>query len=307
MDLTYHTLDVFTDRVFGGNPLGVIPDAWGLDAATMQRIARELNLSETVFLFPPETADGHRRVRIFTPTTELPFAGHPTVGTAWFLAQTGAFSIPWEGTVPLILEEGVGPIEVQVRTRDGQPDFAQFTTAQAPEHQPGPSNEVCAALLSLHPRDIGEPGWEPEIVSCGLPFLIVPVRDLDAIGRSRLDPGVWDEHMKGGWARGIYPITPRPTDAGVELRTRMYGPAAGVPEDPATGSAAAALAAYLGSHATADGTYRWRIEQGVEMGRPSLIETEADVSGGKVVAVRVGGRAVAVGRGTMSVPSTDDA
>jgi trans-2,3-dihydro-3-hydroxyanthranilate isomerase len=298
MDLIYHTLDVFTDVVFGGNPLAVFPDGRGLDAATMQRIAREMNLSETVFLLPPETPAGTRRVRIFTPARELPFAGHPTIGTAWFLALDGAARTVRDGSATLVLEENVGPVPVEMTMRGGQPSFARFTTAVLPEHRPGLDRAACARLLSLAPEQIGAPGWEPEMVSCGVPFLIAPVRDLDALGRARLDPAGADELLDGAWATSIYLIAP----AGTGVRARMYGHGVGVHEDPATGSAAAALAGYLAKRAGTDGTHRWRVDQGVEMGRPSVLDIEADVRSGAVSAVRVGGRAVAVSRGTLTLP-----
>jgi trans-2,3-dihydro-3-hydroxyanthranilate isomerase len=305
MDLRFHTLDVFTDRVFGGNPLAVYPDGRGLDTETMQRIAREMNLSETVFLLPAE-GSGARRVRIFTPARELPFAGHPTVGTAWFLAASGEVPVERDGVSTLVLEENIGPVPVEVTMKAGRPEFARFTTAQRPEYRPVSFGRAdCARLLSLSEAEIGAPGWEPEMVSCGLPFLVVPVRDLDAIGRSRLDMTAWDELLENGWTRMVYPIAPAAKGSGVDVRVRLYAPHAGVPEDPATGSAAAALAGYLGKRAgrtAQDGTLRWRIEQGIEMGRPSLIEAEADVRGGAVTAVRVGGRAVAVSHGTLTVP-----
>jgi trans-2,3-dihydro-3-hydroxyanthranilate isomerase len=308
MDFRFHTLDVFTDRVFGGNPLAVYPDGRGLDTETMQRIAREMNLSETVFLLPPE-GSGTKRVRIFTPARELPFAGHPTVGTAWFLAGSGDVPVERDGISTLVLEENIGPVAVEVTMKRGRPEFARFTAAQRPEYRtPAFGRAECARLLSLSEDEIGAPGWEIEMVSCGLPFLVVPVRDLDAIGRSRLDLTVWDELLEGGWTRMVYPIAPAAKGSGADVRVRMYGPHAGVPEDPATGSAAAALAAYLGKRGARDGpdgTLRWRIAQGVEMGRPSLIEAEADVQGGAVIAVRVGGRAVAVSRGTLTLPEPD--
>jgi trans-2,3-dihydro-3-hydroxyanthranilate isomerase len=301
MDLRFHTLDVFTDEQFGGNPLAVFPDGRGLDDATMQRIAREMNLSETVFVLPPE-GEGARRVRIFTPARELPFAGHPTIGTAWFLAASGEVPLARDGTGTLVLEENVGPVAVEMRMQGGRPEFARFTTAVLPEHRPpGLDRAACARVLSLREEEIGAPGWEPEMVSCGLPFFIVPVRDLAALGRARLDATAWEQHLEHAWARQLYPITPRPAESGCDVRARMYGSGVGIAEDPATGSAAAALGAYLGRRAGRDGTHVWRIEQGVEMGRPSLIQAEADVKGGAVSAVRVGGRAVAVARGTLTL------
>ena len=302
MDLVYHTLDVFTDRVFGGNSLAVFPDGTALDAGTMQKIAREMNLSETVFVLPAESG-GTRRVRIFTPGRELPFAGHPTIGTAWFLAASGDVGLPRDGVGTIVLEENVGPIPVEMTMKAGQPEFARFTTAVLPEHRaPGLDRAACARLLSLTESEIGAPGWEPEMVSCGLPFFIVPVRDLDALARSRLDSGAADLLLRDAWARQIYPITPGPNGSGVDARVRMYATGVGISEDPATGSAAAALAGYLARRVGGDGTHRWRIEQGVEMGRPSRIEAEADVRGGAVTAVRVGGRAVAVSRGMLGMP-----
>jgi trans-2,3-dihydro-3-hydroxyanthranilate isomerase len=301
MDYAFHTLDVFTDAVFGGNPLAVFPDGRGLDTPTMQKIAREMNLSETVFLLPPE-GTGTRRARIFTPTRELPFAGHPTIGTAWFLAS-GEVPLPRDGVGTIVLEENVGPIPVEMTMRAGRPEFARFTTAVLPEHRsPGLDAAACGRLLSLPKDAIGAPGWEPEMVSCGLPFFVVPVRDLDALGRSRPDATAVEELLRDAWSKQLYPITPRPSGSGADVRVRMYGTGFGIVEDPATGSAAAALAGYLARRVSRDGTHRWRIEQGVEMGRPSLIDIEADVRGGRVTGVRVGGRAVAVSRGTLAIP-----
>jgi trans-2,3-dihydro-3-hydroxyanthranilate isomerase len=303
MEFAFHTLDVFTDRVFGGNPLAVYPDGQGLSTDTMQRVAREMNLSETVFLLPPERG-GTRRVRIFTPARELPFAGHPTIGTAWWLAGSGEVPVERDGIATIVLEENVGLVPVEITMNGGQPEFARFSTVVPPEHRtPGIDRAACARLLSLDEDEIGAPGWEPEMVSCGLPFFILPVRDLAAIGRARLDPGAVEAHLQGAWTRQLYPITPRPAGSGYDVRVRMFGSGVGISEDPATGSAAAALAGYLGKRAGKDGTQRWRIEQGVEMGRPSLIEAEADVREGAVTAVRVGGRAVAVSRGTMGIPT----
>lgn len=303
MRYDFHTLDVFTDRTFGGNPLGVFPEAGGLDDATMQKVAREMNLSETVFLLPPETPAGTRRVRIFTPAVEVPFAGHPTVGTAWFLTSSGAVTMERNGGT-VVLEENVGPVPVRVETEDGRPVRATLSAAVLPEHRPVPwSRERLAAMISLGPDDVGCGEMEPEMVSCGLPFIVVPVTDVDAASRSRLDPAVWDELTDGAWSRMVYVITRGGQGEGVDLHVRMYAPAAGVPEDPATGSAAAALGGYLGSRAADDGLWAWRLEQGLEVGRPSVLEVEAEVKDGTVAAVRVGGRCVPVSRGSMEVPS----
>ena len=301
MDLPFHTLDVFTDHTFGGNPLGVFPDAAHLPAATMQRIAREMNLSETVFLGPPETPEGAARVRIFTPGVEVPFAGHPTVGTAIFLAGAGAAP---EGTVTLVLEENIGPVPVEVRMERGDPVFARFTTAMLPEHRPSPHTlDDLAAMIGLEPEDVRVDGLGPEMVSCGLPYHVVPVRSVDAVRRAALDTARWQRMLAGTWAHHVYLVCPEAEGEGVDVRVRMFAPGSGVPEDPATGSAAAALGGYLSAaDGRAEGTLSWTVEQGLEIGRPSLLYVEADRSGGRTVAVRVGGGAVRVSRGTMHVP-----
>lgn len=301
MELRFHTLDVFTDRTFGGNPLGVFPHATHLPDALMQSIARELNLSETVFLGPPE-GDGDARVRIFTPGREVPFAGHPTVGSAIFLASLLDDS-PAEGTRTLVLEENVGPVPVDVHFEEGDPVSARFTTAVLPEHRPSPLTRAeLATVVGLDESDLhGE--LIPEMVSCGLPFYVVPVASLEAIRRAVLDMGRWQRLVAPLWAEHVYLVCMEAEGRGVDVHVRMFAPAVGVPEDPATGSAAAALGGYLskvdGSEA---GALLWTVEQGLEMGRPSLLQVEADRSGGTTTAVRVGGSAVFVSQGIMSVP-----
>jgi trans-2,3-dihydro-3-hydroxyanthranilate isomerase len=325
MDLSYHTLDVFTDRIFGGNPLGVFPAAAHLPDATMQRIAREMNLSETVFLGPPETSEGTARVRIFTPAREVPFAGHPTVGTAIFLAAgtwpgegreaprlpelPGDSGPNTSGDVTLVLEENVGAVPTVVRFEAGEPVFARFTTAVLPEHRPSPHPATeLAAMIGLAESDIGGADsrgneLEPEMVSCGLEYFVIPVRTVDAVRRSALDTARWQRMLADAWAHHVYVVCMDAEGEDVDVRVRMYAPGSGVPEDPATGSAAAALGGYLSK---ADGrpraSLRWTVEQGIEMGRPSILHVEADREGSETSAVRVGGSAVFVSRGTMTVP-----
>ena len=319
MDLDFHTLGVFTDRVFGGKPLGVFPGATHLSTETMQRVALEMNLSETVFLGPPETPEGTARVRIFTPAREVPFAGHPTVGTALFLASgawtgDGGPRLPdlpeGDGDAGLLLEENVGPVPVTVRFEGGRPVFARFTTAILPEHRPSPHPvSELAAMVGLDESDIGGsgPGGSaliPEMVSCGLEYFVIPVKTLDAVWRSRLDTARWQRMLADAWAHHVYLVCMEGEGPGVDVHVRMYAPGSGVTEDPATGSAAAALAGYLSA---ADGrdeaSLRWTVEQGIEMGRPSLLYVEAERTAGATSAVRVGGSAVPVSRGVMSVPA----
>ena len=313
MDLPFHTLDVFTDRTFGGNPLGVFTEATHLPTELMQRIAREMNLSETVFLGPSETADGAARVRIFTPGVEVPFAGHPTVGSAIFLASqdgTGrGLDDSGDGEITLVLEENVGPVPVRVRFASAEPVFAQFTTALLPEHRSSPhSIPKLAAMVGLEESALGGAGpgtgeLEPEMVSCGLPYFMIPVRTIDAVRRSTLDMGLWKRMLADGWAHHVYLLRMDGEGDGVDVRVRMYAPGSGVPEDPATGSAAAALGGYLANaDGRGEGTLSWTVEQGLEMGRPSLLYVEARRAGGATSAARVGGSAVAVSHGIMTVP-----
>lgn len=312
MSYEFHTADVFTDKLFGGNQLAVLPDARSLTGEQMAAIAREFNYSETVFVFPPEDPTNTRKVRIFTPGGELPFAGHPTVGAAFVLAVTGEIALDGDET-RIVLEEGVGPVPVVIRLVGGVPQFCQLTAAKVPEviSRSYNSSEI-AAVLSLDAGELDTEGdYAIEAVSVGLPFLFVPLRSQDALSRSRLNLPKWEEVLASSSARDVFLFTEddssrarggmRKGDAIV--RARMFGPGVNVAEDPATGSACAALGGYLAWRSEKrDGTIRYTVHQGVEMGRPSLIEVETDVSGGVVTAVRVGGTSVLVSSGTLHHP-----
>jgi trans-2,3-dihydro-3-hydroxyanthranilate isomerase len=296
----FHTLDVFTDQVFGGNPLAVFPNADGIAPETMQRIARELNLSETVFVTGAEGTSF--AVRIFTPLGELPFAGHPTVGTAMLLTMLGRVPAG-ERVARLVLREEVGPVPVEVRLEDGRPTFAMFAAPRVPElGPPHPAPAALAEVLSIAESDLG--GSLPTAnYSAGVPFLFVSVRSRDALARARVDVGAWERHLADAWAPHLYVSTDDVGEDGVALRARMFAPAMGIPEDPATGGAATALAGLLAARdAEGNGTWCWKVLQGVEMGRPSRIIIEADVLGGRVAQVRVGGSAVLVSEGEMTIP-----
>jgi trans-2,3-dihydro-3-hydroxyanthranilate isomerase len=301
MDLRFHTLDVFTDRTFGGNPLGVFPDAAHLSTALMQRVAREMNLSESVFLGPPESG-GTARVRIFTPGVEVPFAGHPTVGTAIFLASRLDIS-PANGSTTLVLEENVGHVPVDVHFSTGRPLFARFTTALLPEHRPSPvSRADLAHMVGLTEDDL-DPDLPVEMVSCGLPYHCIPLRSADAVRSAVLDMAAWKRLVADSWAHHVYLVSLDAEGVDVDVRVRMFAPGSGVAEDPATGSAAAALGAYLSAvDGSESASLRWTVEQGLEIGRPSLLYVEAEREAGATAVVRVGGSAVLVSEGVMRVP-----
>jgi trans-2,3-dihydro-3-hydroxyanthranilate isomerase len=303
--LRFLTADVFTERVFGGNQLAVFPSAEDLDAATMQSIARELNLSETVFVLPPADPAHTRKIRIFTPGAELPFAGHPTIGTAFVLASIGEVPLAATGA-SIVLEEGVGPVPVAIRTAGGRPSYCELTAAQLPEWGPAPPPvEEIAAALSLRPDDIRTDVLAPGGVSCGIPYCFVPLRDQTALARARINLPAWERSLSNWWAPAVYLLVETGGRDEAHFRTRMFAPGIGIAEDPATGSAAAALAGYLAAtDVPGSGTLRWVIAQGVEMGRPSRLHVECDRAGGRIVAVRVGGSSVLVaeGRLTLTLP-----
>jgi trans-2,3-dihydro-3-hydroxyanthranilate isomerase len=296
----YYTADVFTTERFGGNQLAVLPDAQGLSDEQMLAIAREFNYSETTFVLPPADPAHTRRVRIFTPGGEIPFAGHPTVGTAWVLARTGEIRLHDEAT-HVVLEEGVGPVPVTIRVERGAPVHCQFSVAKLPEVlAPLPPPEDLAATLSLDVGDLLNGAMPPQVVSCGLPFAFVALRDRAAVRKARIRPDVWERTLAGRPGEMVMVFALDPEGAGHDVRARMFAPGVGVPEDPATGSACAALGGYLAARDPApSGTTRWIVEQGYEMGRPSAIHVEVDADDSGPSEVRVGGRAVEVAEGSL--------
>lgn len=300
MSLRYSTLDVFTDRPFGGNPLAVLCDQPELPDPAMQSIAREFNLSETVFILPPRDPRALRRLRIFTPTRELPFAGHPTIGAAHVLVDSGIAA----GRNEFALELNVGLVPINVTRHDGAPPFLQLTAARLPEFGPqAPSPAKLARALGLEECDILAGKDFPQSASCGMPFLFVPVRDRAALARAQPVSGAWNDAMRGYWAQEMFVFCREPELPGSHVRARMFAPELGIVEDPATGGAAAAFAGYLAQRETpGTATLRWRVEQGFEMGRPSLLYVEADTKEGAVNAVRVGGTAVNMSAGTICAP-----
>lgn len=298
---SFHTLDVFTDTLFGGNPLAVLTDARGLSTEQMQHITREFNLSETVFVLPPDDASHARRLRIFTPGRELPFAGHPTVGTAYLLAATGMIPLT-EGETRIVLEEGVGPVPVTIQVVNGVPVSAELTAAQAPEFRSEvPSEQDIAELLSVKHTDISTGHFAAEAVSCGVPFLIAPLVSRDAVSRAKLSRAAWERVLAGTWAKEIFFFDASAVTAGGAIRARMFAPDLGVGEDPATGSAAACLAAYLAKRSVDGAKLGWTVEQGFEMGRPSILSLSAVKKDGRIEAVRVAGKAVLVSEGKLRV------
>lgn len=303
MRKTFHTLDVFTTERFAGNPLAVVYDSLDLDDARMLAIAREFNLSETVFVGAPQDPVNTAAIRIFTPGGELPFAGHPTVGTGVLLAQLRAPEMVAGAGVVIALEEKIGLVKVEVsRGRPGAPraafDIPRLSERLVAEIDTG----AAADALGLSPADFGFANHGISVWSAGVPFVLVPVSGLDAIGRARVaDGAAWERAFSAG--RGAaYLYTNETVDPGHHIHARMFKPFGGIAEDPATGSAAAAFSgAAVAFERPADGLHQLLIEQGYEMGRPSQITLEVAVTSGFLHGARIGGNAVRVSEGTIDV------
>lgn len=302
MKLPFHTYDVFTNRAFGGNPLAIVEEADGLSDQQMQTIAREFNLSETIFVRKPKDPANTASVRIFFPTAEIPFAGHPTVGCAIHLAAR-RYKPGCSFETTILLEEVAGLVPVKV-SRIGEVPRAQFTAPVVPfaVDVPSPAPEEVACALSLSLQDLGQDGHGFSVFQAGPRFLYVPVRSREALARARpLEPH-WSAMLKPLGSQMAYLYAAGGDDPKTSYRARMFAPETGTFEDPATGSATAILAAQLlASERLADGTHRWRLDQGYEMGRPSDLWLEADVAAAKLIAVRVAGQAVQIMSGVLEL------
>jgi trans-2,3-dihydro-3-hydroxyanthranilate isomerase len=293
MKRRYVTVDVFTETKFGGNPLAVVLDAEGLDGAAMQAIAREFNYSETTFVLPPARAENTAHVRIFTPAEELPFAGHPNVGTAFALARIGAVFGRPAGEV-LRFEEAAGLVPVRVLRARGEIAGAELTAPQPLSRGPELTAAELAACLGLAEDDVSLKRHAPLVAGVGTNFLIAELASVAALGRVRPDGAAYAA-LPDDVPRKILAYARAGRAA---LQARMFFAIPHIAEDPATGSANAALAALLAELAPRpDGTFRLAIAQGVEMGRPSLLRTGADKTAGTVTAVRIGGSCVPVMEG----------
>jgi trans-2,3-dihydro-3-hydroxyanthranilate isomerase len=301
--LHYHRVDVFTDRAFGGNPLAVFTNGRGVSAETMQAIAKEFNLSETTFVLPPDDPRHDWRVRIFTPEHELPMAGHPTVGTSFVLAREHMIARRDRGETDITLEEGVGPVPVRVSFEGGEPVFAEMSQP-LPTFGPTLADaRAAAAMLSLGAEDL-DPSLPLEVVSCGVPFLFVPLRSLDAARRARPRADLIEGAATGGVPPEVFVFTREVEHAGSTVHSRMFAPGMGITEDPATGGASGPLGCYLVRHGLVECDPAAEIvsEQGLEMGRPSFIRIRIERRGGEINAVRVGGRCHFMGEGFIEIP-----
>ena len=302
--LKFYQADVFTAQPFGGNPVAIFPDAQGLTDDQLQQIAREMNLSETVFVFPPSDPAAIVRLRIFTPTQEIPFAGHPVVGTMHVLAQLGLIATP-EPVTRVVQECNIGLFPVDVLMRDGKV-MRVVMTQPAPQFLERIDDTedlyMVAAALGIPKHTIANNKWSLEVVSTGLPVLIVPVRTLTAVRSINPDPSAIVDLCGRFGANGIMAFTTMTVEPFSNVHARMFAPAIGIPEDPATGSASGALGAYLVQHRIVEVGPMTEIviEQGYEIDRPSRILVQVESNGEAIQTVKVGGQCVMVVEGCLS-------
>jgi trans-2,3-dihydro-3-hydroxyanthranilate isomerase len=302
--LRYHLVDVFTDRQFGGNPLAVFTNGRGVETVTMQAIAKELNLSETTYVLPPEDASNDYRVRIFTPGQELPMAGHPTVGTTFVLAREHMIARGEDGAETEIkLEEGVGTIPVRVEWREGAARFIEMRQPRPTFGARVEDLQAVAEMLSVEPEEIAGTNLPLEVVSCGVPFLYVPVKSLRAVQNIKFRVDVWESKLKDIVPPEVFVFTREVEFANSTVHSRMFAPGMGIWEDPATGAASGPLGCYLVRHGVVrcDGEVELVSEQGVEMGRPSFIKIKIAREGEEITDVRVGGECRFMGEGYLEI------
>ena len=296
MKYAFHIVDVFSSTPFGGNQLAILPDAAGISTEGMQKIAREFNFGETTFVLPKNNAPNTYRVRIFTPRVELDFAGHPTVGTACALAmkQYERLSDP----IRLVLEENVGPVMVDVVARHAGFHGTLTLSAKIETPPDAPSPTDLAAVLSIEPAEVSQVFF----AGVGLPFCLAQLSSTEVVDRAAINRSAWAATLARAWSSHVFFFAGNLRDGG-KLYARMCAPALGVEEDPATGSACAALVGAVASKPDFGGmAYRLSIQQGVSMGRPSQIEAEARKSGSVVTSVSVGGATTYIASGEIEVP-----
>ena len=296
MKYRYYTCDVFTERRFGGNQLAVLPEAVGLSTQQMQQIAREFNFSETTFVFPAKK--GHtRQVRIFTPAREIPFAGHPNIGTAFVLASSGEFG-EIKTSLDVTFEEESGLVSIAILGSGKEVSSCELTAPQALSFGKTLPVELVAAAISIDSNEIVTKTHSSQVASVGLPFIFVELRDRSVLQRARINMAGFEALAAQDVMPDVY-LYIRSSDD-FDIRARMFAPLSGVPEDPATGSANCALAGLLAHYSEEpSGSFTWRIAQGVEMGRPSTLIARAEKKDGVAQTTRIGGASVLVSEGVL--------
>jgi trans-2,3-dihydro-3-hydroxyanthranilate isomerase len=298
----YLHYDVFTDHLFGGNQLAVVLDGRGLATETMQAIAKEMNFSETTFVLPPEQAETDVRMRIFTPGEELPMAGHPTIGSTFALARAGVIE---RGRERFVFGLGIGPVPVALTWKGDDLSFAWMTQPNPTFGDPLPNPAAAAAALSVSPPAVAGTGLPVQVVSCGVPFLFVPLTSRAAVDNATVSLGALEDLLQSSksGARGVFLFSAERSADRATVYSRLFAPDLGVAEDPATGSASGPLGCYLVRHKVVSKEKAGAMLslQGVKMGRPSHVHIAIGLEKGEITSVRVGGESVLAGEGTLYI------
>lgn len=304
MKYAYYIADVFTDRIFNGAQIAVFPKADGLNAEKMASIAKELNLSETVFVFHRHDPK-LRRLRIFSPLREVDFAGHPIIATAHVLACSGDIVLQ-DGITPLLFEQNVGAIEVNISIQNGEPCFVQFSRSVKPiVDRFAPTDAELCSILSLQATDLDHKKYSPRLVSCGFPYLIVPVWNYDAVRKARFNYAAWTQSAAPHTAaQEILLFAPKSPNPDADFNARLLGPNIALQDDPPVGSAMPAFCSYLCSFEhTQKGTHAFAVERGQLSTRRSLLQLEMDNKQQETLMVRIGGQAVIFAIGSIELPT----
>ncbi|MGZ8916279.1 MAG: PhzF family phenazine biosynthesis protein [Methylobacter sp.] len=303
MKYNYYIADVFTKQIFSGAQIAVFPNAEGLSQQQMQLVARELNLSETVFVFHPDKQNTNRVMRIFSPQSEIDFAGHPIIATAYVLAHCG--DIQLNGAItPMVFEQNTGPVNVNISAEDGKPSFVQFTRkVSSIIDRFTPSDEELASFLSIQPSEFDHKKYSARLVSCGVPYLIVPVWRYESVRTAKFNYAAWSQSIAPQTAaQEILLFSPKTPYADADFNARLLGPRIGIHDDPPVGSAMPAFASYLCSFEFMQkGTYTFTVDRGEQSNRRSVLNLEMDHKGESMLTIRVGGAAVMVVEGVMDI------
>ncbi|HEY8035628.1 MAG TPA: PhzF family phenazine biosynthesis protein [Methylobacter sp.] len=304
MKYNYYIADVFTKQIFSGAQIAVFPNAEGLTQQQMQLVARELNLSETVFVFHPDKQITNRVMRIFSPQSEIDFAGHPIIATAFVLASCG--DIQLNGAItPMVFEQNTGPVNVNISAEDGRPSFVQFTRkVSSIIDRFTPSDEELASFLSIQPSEFDHKKYSARLVSCGVPYLIVPVWRYESVRNAKFNYAAWSQSIAPQTAaQEILLFSPKTPFTDADFNARLLGPRIGIHDDPPVGSAMPAFASYLCSFEFMQkGTYTFTVDRGEQSNRRSVLNLEMDHKGESTLTIRVGGAAVMVVEGGMDIP-----
>ncbi|MCX7103391.1 MAG: PhzF family phenazine biosynthesis protein [Methylobacter sp.] len=306
MNYKYFIADVFTRQIFSGAQIAVFPQAKGLNKQQMELIARELNLSETVFVLQPDPRSSTRVMRIFSPHREIDFAGHPIIATAFVLGSMGLIELN-EAVTPIIFKQNTGALEVNISAQEGIPTFVQFTrTVSSFVDRFAPTSEELASFLAIDPAEIDNKKYAPRLVSCGFPYLIVPVWNYETVRKAKFNYAAWSQSAAPQTAaQEILLFAPKTPFADSDFNARLLGSRIGINEDPPVGSAMPAFASYLCSFEhLKKGTYTFAVDRGDDMNRRSVLNLEMDHKGLNTLTIRVGGEAVMVAEGIMTVPES---